>query len=185
METSLHFDRVPKPFLPWTHFLQLSSAPPNTNWCSTQIHTYYRSKNIVTRTKPNSVKAYRGVEIQRHAFLPNALKSTERSVQRAGCSPAEKKTTGSKWRGQCGDKNLCPCRAMNPIPPSPQLPTQVTSAPHTRGQSGMDIQKISWWWECIYRETPKNGNFWKTQQKLKKSNKKKLLTEIEPWQLAF
>ena len=31
----------------------------------------------------------------------------------------------------------------------------------------------------------KNGNFWKTQQKLKKSNKKNLLTEIEPLQLAF
>ena len=31
-----------------------------------------------------------------------------------------------------------------------------------------------------YRETQKNGNFWKTQQKLKKSNKKNLLAEIEP-----
>ena len=31
----------------------------------------------------------------------------------------------------------------------------------------------------------KNGNFWKTQQKLKKSKKKKLVTEIEPLQLAF
>ena len=31
----------------------------------------------------------------------------------------------------------------------------------------------------------KNGNFWKTQQKLKKSSKKILLTEIEPLQLAF
>ena len=31
----------------------------------------------------------------------------------------------------------------------------------------------------------KNGNFWKTQQKLKKSKKKHLLTEIEPLQLAF
>ena len=30
----------------------------------------------------------------------------------------------------------------------------------------------------------KNGNFWKTQQKLKKYKKKKL-TEIEPLQLAF
>ena len=37
----------------------------------------------------------------------------------------------------------------------------------------------------IYRVTQKNGNFWKTQQKLKKSKKKKLLTEIEPLQLAF
>ena len=32
----------------------------------------------------------------------------------------------------------------------------------------------------IYRVTQKNGNFWKTQQKLKKSKKKNLLTEIEP-----
>ena len=31
----------------------------------------------------------------------------------------------------------------------------------------------------------KNGNFWKTQQKLKKSKKEKLLTEIELLQLAF
>ena len=31
----------------------------------------------------------------------------------------------------------------------------------------------------------KNGNFWKNQQKFKKSKKKKLLTEIEPLQLAF
>ena len=31
----------------------------------------------------------------------------------------------------------------------------------------------------------KKGNFWKTQQKLKKSKKKKILTEIEPLQLAF
>ena len=37
----------------------------------------------------------------------------------------------------------------------------------------------------MYRVTQKNGNFWKTQQKLKKSKKKKLLTEIEPLQLAF
>ena len=36
-----------------------------------------------------------------------------------------------------------------------------------------------------YRVTQKSGNFWKTQQKLKKSKKKKLLTEIEPLQLAF
>ena len=37
-----------------------------------------------------------------------------------------------------------------------------------------------------YREWhKKNGNFWKTQQKLKKSKKKKLLTEIEPLKLAF
>jgi len=31
----------------------------------------------------------------------------------------------------------------------------------------------------------KNGNFWKTLQKLKKSNKKNLLTETEPLLLAF
>ena len=31
----------------------------------------------------------------------------------------------------------------------------------------------------------KNGNFWKTQQILKKSNKKNVPTEIEPLQLAF
>ena len=36
-----------------------------------------------------------------------------------------------------------------------------------------------------YSVTQKNGKFWKTQQKLKKSKKKKLLTEIEPLQLAF
>ena len=36
-----------------------------------------------------------------------------------------------------------------------------------------------------YRLTQKNGNFWKTQQKLKKSKKKNLFTEIEPLQLAF
>ena len=37
----------------------------------------------------------------------------------------------------------------------------------------------------LYRVTQKNGNFWKTQQKLKKAKKKNLLTEIEPLQLAF
>jgi len=37
----------------------------------------------------------------------------------------------------------------------------------------------------VNRVTHKKGNFWKTQQKLKKSKKKKLLTEIEPLQLAF
>jgi len=37
----------------------------------------------------------------------------------------------------------------------------------------------------IYRMKQKKGNFWKTQQKLKKCKKKKLLTEIEPLQLAF
>ena len=37
----------------------------------------------------------------------------------------------------------------------------------------------------IQNDTKKNGDFWKTQQKLKKSKKKNLLTEIEPLQLAF
>ena len=37
----------------------------------------------------------------------------------------------------------------------------------------------------IIQGDTKNGNFWKTQQKLKKSKKKNLLTEIEPLQLAF
>jgi len=36
-----------------------------------------------------------------------------------------------------------------------------------------------------YRVTQKIGNFWKPQQKLKKSKKKNLLTEIEPLKLAF
>ena len=36
----------------------------------------------------------------------------------------------------------------------------------------------------MYKMIQKNGNFWKTQQKLKKSKKKKL-TEIEPLKLAF
>ena len=39
--------------------------------------------------------------------------------------------------------------------------------------------------QCTYRWHKKNCNFWKTQQKLKKSKKKNLLTEIEPLQLAF
>ena len=43
-----------------------------------------------------------------------------------------------------------------------------------------EINMLNW---C--RVTQKNGNFWKTQQKFKKSKKKKLLTEIEPLQLAF
>ena len=41
--------------------------------------------------------------------------------------------------------------------------------------------EVTW----MYRWHKKNGNFWKTQQKLKKSKKKKLLTEIESLQLAF
>ena len=38
---------------------------------------------------------------------------------------------------------------------------------------------------ALYRMTQKKGNFWKTQQKFKKSKKKILLAEIEPLQLAF
>ena len=44
------------------------------------------------------------------------------------------------------------------------------------------LTKIPW---CIYEVTQKKGNFWKTQQKLKKSKKKNLLTEIEPLQAVF
>ena len=36
-----------------------------------------------------------------------------------------------------------------------------------------------------YRLTQKNGNFWKTQQKLKKSKKKNYLQKLELLQLAF
>ena len=39
--------------------------------------------------------------------------------------------------------------------------------------------------KLLTRWHKKNENFWKTQQKLKKSKKKNLLTEIEPLQLAF
>ena len=38
---------------------------------------------------------------------------------------------------------------------------------------------------CTEWHTKKRGNFWKTQQKLKKSKEENLLTEIEPLQLAF
>ena len=37
----------------------------------------------------------------------------------------------------------------------------------------------------IVQGDTKNGNFWKTQQKLKKSKKKNLLIEIEPLQFDF
>jgi len=52
------------------------------------------------------------------------------------------------------------------------------------------IHSVYFWSDNIavlqtYRVTQKNWNFWKTQQKLKKSKKKNLLTEIEPLQLAF
>ena len=36
-----------------------------------------------------------------------------------------------------------------------------------------------------YSVSQKNENYWKTQQKLKKSKKKNLFKEIEPLQLAF
>ena len=39
--------------------------------------------------------------------------------------------------------------------------------------------------QVTQRDTKKKGKFWKTQQKLKKSKKKNLLTEIEQLQLAF
>jgi len=39
--------------------------------------------------------------------------------------------------------------------------------------------------ETVVQGDTKKGNFWKPQQKLKKSKKKKILTEIEPLQLAF
>jgi len=40
--------------------------------------------------------------------------------------------------------------------------------------------------EIWYRVTQKNGNFWKTPTKTEEIKKKeKLLTEIEPLQLAF
>ena len=41
------------------------------------------------------------------------------------------------------------------------------------------------WKPLVIQGDTKKGNFWKTQQKLKKSKKKNLLTEIEPLQLAF
>jgi len=41
------------------------------------------------------------------------------------------------------------------------------------------------WSPLLIQGDKKNGNFWKTQQKLKKSKKKKLLTKIEPLQFAF
>ena len=47
------------------------------------------------------------------------------------------------------------------------------------------VQEVNMKVNTLYRVTQKNGNFWKPQQKLKKSKKKNLLTEIEPLQLAF
>ena len=44
------------------------------------------------------------------------------------------------------------------------------------------------WWNgmaFVVQSDTKMGNFWKKQQKLKKSKKKKLLTEIEKLQIAF
>jgi len=37
----------------------------------------------------------------------------------------------------------------------------------------------------LYRVTQKNGNFWKTRQKIEEIQEKNLLTETEPLQLAF
>ena len=40
------------------------------------------------------------------------------------------------------------------------------------------------WWE-LYRMTQKNGNFWKTQQKLKKSKKKNYWQKLNHYNLPF
>ena len=58
------------------------------------------------------------------------------------------------------------------------LPNQAQSTHSPHGNMFAGIMNM-------YRVTQKNGNFWKTQQKLKKFKKKNLLTEIEPLQLAF
>ena len=50
-------------------------------------------------------------------------------------------------------------------------------------QVRMVMEKVTF--TVIVQDDTKKGNFRKTQQKLKKSKKKKLLTEIEPLQLAF
>ena len=60
--------------------------------------------------------------------------------------------------------------------------------------SSQNFQTVGTWrWQSCRRYAPlackewhkKNGNLWKTQQKLKKSKKKNLLTEIKTLQLAF
>ena len=66
-------------------------------------------------------------------------------------------------------------------PPQPKPPRYKTRNWGSMFTSIYYIQEFS-----LYRVTQKkNGNFWKTQQKLKRSKKKNLLTEIEPLQLAF
>ena len=61
-----------------------------------------------------------------------------------------------------------------------ELPTLDGLATYSEGLLQASLQQ---WW--LLQGDKKIGNFWKTQQKLKKSKKKKLLTEIEPLQLAF
>ena len=60
-----------------------------------------------------------------------------------------------------------------------------THTEHINTLCGLNVELLNVKPGGTYRVTQKNGNFWKTQQKLKKSKKKKLLTEIEPLQLAF
>ena len=54
------------------------------------------------------------------------------------------------------------------------------------GETHLFLQELLEWHLKLHiiQGDTKNGNFWKTQQKLKKS-KKKNLTEIETLQLAF
>ena len=74
-----------------------------------------------------------------------------------------------------------------------QIPTRITpcrlSCVHIKFKMLVIFVHIVLWCQCCLRRNTewhkKNGNFWKTQQKLKKSKKKNLLTEIEPLQLAF
>ena len=47
------------------------------------------------------------------------------------------------------------------------------------------VFSVRWELNIHVQGDTKKRNFWKTQQKLKKSKKKNLLTEIEPLQLAF
>ena len=56
---------------------------------------------------------------------------------------------------------------------------------YSSGPNMVNIARSTVYVYVYIQVTQKNGNFWKTQQKLKKSKKKKLLTEIEPLQLVF
>ena len=56
---------------------------------------------------------------------------------------------------------------------------------HVSDSSSVHHQELFTVHTAMVQSDTKNGNFWKTQQKLKKSKEKKLLTEIEPLQLAF